>query len=83
MYAPVGACEKICSVLTLALVKKRHTRQIEFVMAYPQAPLECELYMELPSMVKLEGNEHNHVLRLKRNLYGSTQAGKVWYNNLK
>jgi hypothetical protein len=25
-----------------------HTQQIDYVQAYPQAPMECEMYMELP-----------------------------------
>ena len=47
-YAPVIAWTTIRLYLVLALLNKRATRQIDFVLAYPQAEIECYLYMEIP-----------------------------------
>jgi hypothetical protein len=53
-------------------------------MAFPQAPVERDLYMEIPKGVKLEGVEKSkaYVLRIIKNLYGQKQAGRVWYQYL-
>jgi hypothetical protein len=70
---------------THALVLKGwHTKQIDYVMAFPQAPVERDLYMEIPKGVKLEGveNSKEYVLHIIKNLYGQKQAGRVWYQYL-
>jgi hypothetical protein len=62
-------------VLILGLASK----QIDFVMAYPQAPIEMDMFMELPTgIVTKFGNSKDYVLKLLRNLYGQKQAGRVW-----
>jgi len=69
--------------LIQALLNNWYTRQIDFVLAYTQAPVERELYMEIPKGVTLEGaNRKDYVLQLLRNLYGQKQAGRVWYEHL-
>jgi hypothetical protein len=53
--------------------------QVNFVMAYPQAPIKADIYMELPQGVQTAtGNSKDHVLKLLKNIYGQTQAGQVW-----
>ena len=78
-YAPVVSWESVRTLLTLALTNNWITRQIDFVLAYPQADVECDLFMEIPRMCNVDGNKKEHVLKLKKNLYGSKQAGKVWF----
>ena len=47
-------------------------------MAYPQAPAEMPLYVRLPQGYKRKGmTRKSHVLKLKRNVYGQKQAGRV------
>ena len=78
-YAPVISWTTIRLYLILALLNKRVTRQIDFVLAYPQADIECDLYMEFPKGFQMNGgNSKTHCLLLKRNLYGQKQAGRVW-----
>jgi hypothetical protein len=61
-----------------------HTIQVDFVQAYLQAPIERDLYMNLPKGITLaEGDAKQKALLLKKNLYGQKQAGRVWYNHLK
>ena len=41
-------------------------------MAYPQAPIECDMYMELPQGIQVsEGDSSDYVLKLLK-------AGRVW-----
>jgi hypothetical protein len=68
---------------TLAWLSNWHTRQCDFVLAYPHAPIECDLYMELPKGIQFSnGNIKTHVLKLIKNLYGQKQAGRVWNQHL-
>jgi hypothetical protein len=53
--------------------------QVNFVMAYLQAPIEMDIYMELPQGIQTaHGNSKDHMLKLKKNIYGQKQAGRVW-----
>jgi hypothetical protein len=52
-------------------------------MAYPQAPIEMDMYMELPTSIHTKhGNSKDHVLKLLANIYGQKQAGRVWNSYL-
>jgi histone deacetylase 1/2 len=64
--------------LILAIKYSWPTRQLDFVLAYPQAPVECDLFMEIPRGHKLFNERKKHAIKLKRNLYGQKQAGRVW-----
>jgi hypothetical protein len=77
-YAPVIAWTTIRLYLIMALLNKKTTRQINFVLAYPQADIECDLYMEIPRGFEFQGSRKTHCLRLNKNLYGQKQAGRVW-----
>eukprot|EP01082_Thalassiosira_pseudonana_P014670 g13359.t1 g13359 contig8:485418-487020(-) len=62
-----------------AVVKEWSLRQVDFVMAYTQAPIEMDMYMELPAGLSTKhGDSKSHVLKLLANLYGQKQAGRVW-----
>jgi hypothetical protein len=53
-------------------------------MAYTQAPVEREHYMEIPKGVAVAGggDRSKYVICLIKNLYGRKQAGRVWYQYL-
>jgi hypothetical protein len=69
--------------LVLSLIYQWTTRQIDFVLAFPQADVECELYMELPRGLIFDGcHRDTHCLKLLKNLYGQKQAGRVWHEYL-
>ena len=64
-----------CIVIILTLASK----QIDFFMAYPQAPIEMDMFMELPTGIETKfGNSNDYLLRLLHNLYSQKQAGQVW-----
>jgi hypothetical protein len=52
---------------------------VDFVLAYPQAPIKMDIYMELPQGIQTKhGNSKEHVLKLEKNIYGQKQAGRMW-----
>ena len=57
-----------------------YTKQIDFVQAYAQAPMEKTLYMRIPAGMDLEdgADPNDYVLKIHRNIYGQKQAGRVW-----
>lgn len=78
-YAPVVTWFAIRLLIIFAITFNWYLRQIDFIMAYPQAPIEMDMYMELPMGIQTKhGNSKDHVLKLLRNIYGQKQAGRVW-----
>jgi Reverse transcriptase (RNA-dependent DNA polymerase) len=83
IYTPVVAWAAIRLMLALVLMYEWKTVQIDFVLAYPQADVECDIYMQIPKGFELEGKTRDtHVLKLIKNLYGQKQAGHVWNKHL-
>ena len=81
-YAAALKWSSIRFFLTQALIHGWHTRQLDFVLAYPQADVECDLYLEIPQGFEFEGSRKTHCLKLIKNLYGSKAAGRVWQQHL-
>lgn len=80
-YSPVVSWPIVRLLLALVCLLNWHTVQIDYVQAYPQAPAESEkLYMKVPKGFEITGVEdpENYVLKVKRNIYGQKQAGRVW-----
>ena len=78
-YAPVATWRTIRLILTLAAAHNWHTRQLDYVLAFPQAPVERELYMEIPKGFQVtDGDSRDFLLKIHRNIYGQKQAGRVW-----
>ena len=85
-YAPVTSWKFIRLLLILIIKCGWHSRQIDYVLAFPQAPIERELYMFIPKGFDIEGIEgcnKDYVLRVHRNVYGQCQASRVWYKYLR
>jgi hypothetical protein len=48
-------------------------------MVYLQAPIDMDIYMELPQGIQTKhGSSKEYVLKLEKNIYGQKQAGRVW-----
>ena len=78
-YAPVVTWQTVHLFLILSLILGWQSRQLDFLMAYPQAPAEMPLYMCLPQGFRCDGmSQKTHALKLVRNVYGQKQAGRVW-----
>ena len=78
-YAPVVRWSSIRLALVLTIINEWHTIQLDYVHAFPQAPVEKEIYMRVPAGIKLsQGNSKDFALKMHKNIYGQRQAGRVW-----
>ena len=82
-HAPVVTWFAIRIMIVFRILFNRAMRQIDFVMAFPQALIEMNMYTELPKGIETKhGNSKDHVLKLLQNIYGQKQAGWVWNHHL-
>jgi Reverse transcriptase (RNA-dependent DNA polymerase) len=82
-YAPVVWWATVRLVIVLIIIYRWYTRQIDFILPYPQADVECNLYMKIPKGFTVKGgSQTTHVIKLLKNLYGQKQAGRVWNQHL-
>ena len=72
------------------------SKQIDFIQAFPQAPLDDDVYMRIPQgwtydpsinkLVQVKENpkyrDTEHCIKLRKNLYGCKQASKNFYDHL-
>jgi hypothetical protein len=58
----------------MALTQSWHTMQLDFVLVFPQAPVERETReFEVDG-----GKNEDYVLQIRKNIYGQKQVGRVW-----
>jgi len=78
-YAPVVTWFAIRLMIIIGIIFGWYLCQVDFVMAYPQAPIEMDIYMELrQGIMTAHGNSKDQVLKLDKNIYGQQQAGCEW-----
>ena len=82
-FAPVVTWMTIRLILVLSLICGWESKQIDFVLAFPQAEIEQDMFMELPPGIRAIDSKKDYVLKLKKNLYGQKQAGRIFYLHLK
>jgi hypothetical protein len=96
-YAPVVHWSTVRMVLVLSALLKLKARQVDYTQAFPQAPLEDDVFMRIPqgwfydtATQQLAQHQDDprsfdkeHFIRLKRNLYGVKQGARNWYLHLK
>jgi hypothetical protein len=69
--APVMTWFAIRLLIVIGIIFGWALRQVDFIMAYPQSPIKCDMYMELPQGIKTsEGDSKQYVLKLlKKHLW--------------
>ena len=78
-YAPVMSWRSIRILLTLIVMFNWYILQLDYMLAFPQAPVERELYMSVPKGFTLEnGKPEDYALKIHKNINGEKQAGRVW-----
>jgi hypothetical protein len=94
-YSPVLSWTTIRLLLTLTLVMGWYTRQIDFVLAFPQAETRTNLFMEVPGHFEVQNDKlvrntrapnprhQPNVLKLLKNLYRLKDPGLTWFEYLK
>jgi hypothetical protein len=82
-YVPVVTWFAIRLPIVFGILFNWALCQVYFVMAYPQAPIKMDMYMELPMGIHTKhGNSKDHVLKLLTNIYRQKQAGCMWISYL-
>ena len=76
-YSPNASWPAIRLQLALVLLHFWHTKQIDYVQAFPQAPIEVIQYAELPKGIDIEDvdNPADWCLEVHKNMYGGKSAG--------
>jgi hypothetical protein len=73
-YALVITWASVQLLLIVAKIHGLESKSIDFVLAFPQAPLEALVYMELLAGVNpvdvSDGNQCKYDLKLNKSLYG-------------
>jgi hypothetical protein len=85
-YAPVVNWTTVRILLILSVLLDLKSQQVDYVQAFPQATLpEGEhIYMDIPAGYHYDGpTSGDHVLRLKKNLYGLKLAAYNWREMLR
>jgi len=82
-YSPVVQMNTVRLLLTLSLLLGMKSRSVDFTLAFTQAPIDQEMYIDLPIGFDVDGNKDEYVLQLKKTLYGLKQAGLNWFDTLK
>ena len=83
-YSHVAQWPVIRLMLVNALIQKWHAKQLDFVQAFPQAPIAKTQFVELPKGITIQGiSSKTHVFEVLRNIYGGKDAGRQWFLHLK
>jgi hypothetical protein len=85
-YSPVVDMLTVRLLLALCNIHKLESKSIDFVLAFPQAELAVDIWMELPQGIAISNHEDHsqmYVLKLKKSLYGLKQASLNWFEKLK
>jgi hypothetical protein len=81
-YAPVVSWSSIRIIIIISKLHRLHTKSVDFVQAYPQAPVKSIIFLRTPPGVELVKQNGEVVLKLIRNLYGLKDAGRTWHQHL-
>jgi hypothetical protein len=80
-YAPVASWDSIRTLLIMSTLHRWHTKQIDYVLAFPQAPVEREISMQIPRGLEVEGgNTKDFVLQLTEMCTGRNKQGECGTN---
>jgi histone deacetylase 1/2 len=85
-YSPVVNMLTVRLLLALCNIHGLESKSIDFILAFPQADLDVDIWMELPTGIVVHGKDNEsraYVLKLKKSLYGLKQASLNWFEKLK
>ena len=72
-------------ILAVAKIHNLDTKVIDFVLAFPQAKLDDDVFMEIPAGMVLSGppgsfHRGTYALKLNKSLYWLKQASANWFS---
>ena len=87
-YSPVVNMLSVRLLLSIAKIFRLESKAIDFVLAFPQADLDVDIWMYLPVGFQVDGqteedSNRHYILKLNKSLYGLKQASYNWYEKLK
>ncbi len=85
-YSPVVNMLMVRLLLALCNIHGLESKSINFVLAFPQADLDEDFWMELPTGMVVSGKadeSQSYTLELRNRLYGLKQASLNWFEKLK
>jgi len=77
-YVAVVMWTTVRLIFMLATIKGWYSRQLDFILAYPQAEVDGPIYMKQGFEIPGKHGKEGHCLKLLKNIYGLEQAGRVW-----
>jgi hypothetical protein len=84
-FLPVVNMISVKLLLVTAKIHGLESKSIDFVLAFPQADLNVDIWMDLPisfKPIKDPDHKSHYVLKLQKSLYGLKQASFNWYRKL-
>ncbi|CAI7760718.1 unnamed protein product [Closterium sp. NIES-54] len=78
-FAPVSRHTSLRILLAISAMKNKKLRQIDVANAFLYAPVDAEIFVELPHG---SHREPNQVCQLLKSLYGIKQAPRLWQQYL-
>jgi hypothetical protein len=74
----------VCLILLLARIYKLDLKAIDFVLPFPQAELDVDIWMYLPIVFQddTETESKCYILKLNKRLNGLKQASLNWFEKL-
>ena len=89
-YSPVVSWNTVRLLIVMALINGWHMQSIDFVLAFPQAPVKTDIYMSPPKVphdfvipdLPTKADRLTKVYKLIKNLYGLKDASKTWFEFL-
>ena len=84
-YYPVVNIMSVHLLPEIAHIHCLNSKWIDFLLAFPQADIDIDIWMELPKGMIKVGDESNcrlFILKLNKSLYGMKQGSHNWYEKL-
>lgn len=94
-FSPVVAWSTVRMLLTMSEIYGWHARQIDFVLAFPQADVKTDVFMHVPEKFRVDSNRNlvlddqaphpskqDAVVKLIKNVYGLKDASKTWVDHI-
>jgi hypothetical protein len=78
-FAPVVQWLTVRLILVMTVIMGLENKQIDYTAAFVQAPIDTEVYIEMPKMFSV----HGKVWKLRKSIYGLKQSPRNYFLHMK
>jgi hypothetical protein len=78
-FAPVVQWLTVRLILVMTIIMGLENKQIDYAAAFVQAPIDTEVYIEMPKMFSV----HGKVWKLRKSIYGLKQSPRNYFLHMK